>query len=229
MGWHASPERRQRRRPRRAARAVGTGLVAMLVSLTAAGLLAAGGAAATASASTEGAVTIERYRYGGGELHVETGHTVTWTNADDAPHTVTTTSGPQALSSPELAKGERWTFTFGQPGSYRYTCTLHPDMAGSVIVAAVPGPAVPPAPATGAAAAPRGAAAQPEARSSGAGPGGPPAVPTIDQAASTAAVTTEVTRSTRVSPLLVLVAVTAATVVFGALCFTARREAGGDR
>ncbi len=222
------PESRHRRRSLRAAGAVLPRLAAAHVLSTPATTSAV--AWATGADASEGGVTIEGYRYGGGELHIEAGESVTWTNADDAPHTVTATSGPSALASPELAKGESWTYTFAQPGSVRYTCTLHPDMAASVIVApaTVAAASTVPAP-TEALVAGLGVGAQPALPSSG--PEGDPSAgaavqPTLGEAASAPVVTTEVTRSTRVSPLLVLAAVTAAVTVFGALCFTTRRPVG---
>jgi hypothetical protein len=59
--------------------------------------------------------------------------TVTWTNQDTAPHTVTSEgSGP--LDSPNLQKGDSWSFTFTTPGTYAYYCAVHPDMKGPVTV-----------------------------------------------------------------------------------------------
>src|SRR5207253_313130 len=62
------------------------------------------------------------------------------TNQDTAPHTVTTTSGPQSLNSPYLSKGQSWSYTFSVPGTYQYYCTVHPEMRARVIVRA-PAPA----------------------------------------------------------------------------------------
>jgi hypothetical protein len=80
-------------------------------------------------------------------ITVQEGDTITWTNQDTAPHTVTTTSGPERLNSPYLSKGQSWSYTFTAPGMYMYYCTVHPDMRAEVIVQA-------PAPATTTAAAP---------------------------------------------------------------------------
>ena len=211
-------------------RAVAAGVLVALGVSPAAALF--GGQAAAAVAVADERVTINGFRYGPGDLRVEAGHTVTWTNADDAPHTVTTTSGPQAVASPELTKGDSFRFAFTSAGTYEYTCALHPDMAGSVVVvpasAAVSGPA--PTPAEAGAPDGRAPPTAPAPTPAEAGPGGD-AVPTGPGLASAAAaqtgplpaVTTVVTRSTGISPLLFLVALTAAVAVFGALCFTARR------
>ncbi len=61
--------------------------------------------------------------------------TVTWTNRDSAPHTVTATDG--SFDSHNLNSGESYTFTFTKPGVYTYTCSYHPWMHGTVNVAAM--------------------------------------------------------------------------------------------
>ncbi len=82
------------------------------------------------------AVEIHGYAYHAPEVTVSAGEPVTWTNLDPARHDVSSTAGPEAFASPELAEGESFTFTFTQPGGYGYLCTLHPDMVGSVLVTA---------------------------------------------------------------------------------------------
>lgn len=71
-------------------------------------------------------------------LTVTVGDSITWTNQDEAPHTVTTTSAPQGISSPMLSKGQSFTFTFTVPGTYSYYCTVHPDMRARVVVKSAP-------------------------------------------------------------------------------------------
>lgn len=92
-------------------------------------------------------VQMANYAFAPASITVNEGDTITWTNQDTAPHTVTTTSGPERLDSPYLSKGQSWSYTFTAPGTYMYYCTVHPDMRAEVIVQA-------PAPATSAAAAP---------------------------------------------------------------------------
>ena len=79
-------------------------------------------------------VMIEHYQYSPAALSVHPGDTVTWMNMDDAPHTVTTSSGPEKISSPTLQKGDKFTFTFTKAGTYEYYCAVHPDMKASVTV-----------------------------------------------------------------------------------------------
>jgi plastocyanin len=65
-------------------------------------------------------------------------NSVTWTNSDTAPHTVTSTSVPSGASmfdSGNMNSGATYTYTFTVPGTYRYQCTYHTIwMQGMVIV-----------------------------------------------------------------------------------------------
>lgn len=64
-------------------------------------------------------------------LVIGVNNTVTWTNFDEWPHNILTTSG---FSSPDLATGQSYTFTFTQVGTYYYICSYFPIMNGKVIV-----------------------------------------------------------------------------------------------
>jgi plastocyanin len=87
----------------------------------------------TAALAEEVPAGIEDYEYQPAALTVAEGDTVTWTNSDHAPHTVTSEgSGP--LDSPNMQMGDTWSFTFTQAGTYPYYCVIHPDMQGSVEV-----------------------------------------------------------------------------------------------
>jgi plastocyanin len=99
------------------------------------GLLLTGGVsgAETVPVDTKG------YAYAPGDVTVAAGDTVTWTNSDSAPHTVTSTGGGP-LDSPNMQKGDTWSFTFTQAGSYPYYCAVHPDMKGTVTVTAAAAP-----------------------------------------------------------------------------------------
>jgi plastocyanin len=58
--------------------------------------------------------------------------TVEWVNNDGAPHTVTATNG--GFDSGNMDPGQSWAFTFTAPGVYRYHCSYHPWMFGTVTV-----------------------------------------------------------------------------------------------
>src|SRR5207302_2656689 len=99
-------------------------------------------AAAPAVAATQ-QVMMQNYAYSPATLTVRAGDTVTWTQHDDAPHDVVTTSAPVAFRSPRLSAGQSWSYTFRQPGTYSYYCSVHPDMRASVTVLPAPTTAAP--------------------------------------------------------------------------------------
>jgi len=55
-------------------------------------------------------------------------NTVTWTNNDLIMHTVTSDTG--LFDSGDLKPGASWSFTFNQPGTYSYRCSIHSWMLG---------------------------------------------------------------------------------------------------
>ena len=67
---------------------------------------------------------------------VVAGGEVTWTNqapaAEGIVHDIT--SDDNLWTKPELASGESFSFTFEEPGSYTYRCTLHAGMTGVIHV-----------------------------------------------------------------------------------------------
>ena len=65
-------------------------------------------------------------------LTVAAGSTVTWTNRDDEPHTVVSDSG--LFRSAALDTNESFSFRFDKPGTYRYMCSIHPRMVGTIVV-----------------------------------------------------------------------------------------------
>jgi plastocyanin len=87
------------------------------------------------AAQTGGAaVVIDNFTFAPQRLTIKAGTTVTWTNRDDIPHTVT--SKTAVFRSKALDTGDTFTFTFTAPGSYPYFCALHPHMTGTIVVEA---------------------------------------------------------------------------------------------
>lgn len=85
-----------------------------------------------ATAGGEEAIAIEGFAFGPAELTVPAGTTVTWTNNDGAPHTVTADDG--SFGSENLATGDTFSFTFDTPGTYTYHCEIHPSMTATITV-----------------------------------------------------------------------------------------------
>ncbi|HVV34285.1 MAG TPA: cupredoxin family copper-binding protein [Vitreimonas sp.] len=65
---------------------------------------------------------------------VTPGTTVTWTNVDDEPHTVT--ANDRAYHSAAMDTDQTYTHTFATAGEFHYFCALHPHMTATVIVRA---------------------------------------------------------------------------------------------
>jgi plastocyanin len=102
------------------------------------GLLAGLGAGrpfapAAAAAKTE-AVRIENYSFSPASLTVPVGTTVTWTNHDDVPHTIVADDNPRTFRSAGLDTDDNFSFTFAKAGTYRYFCSVHPHMTGTIVV-----------------------------------------------------------------------------------------------
>ena len=77
-------------------------------------------------------VNIDNFSFTPQTLTVPAGATVKWTNKDDVPHTVVETN--QKFKSKALDTDESFSFTFTDPGTYEYFCSVHPKMVAKVIV-----------------------------------------------------------------------------------------------
>ena len=77
-------------------------------------------------------VRIDNFSFGPQTVTVPVGATVTWTNRDDIPHTVVSTDGP--FNSRVRDTDEKFSYTFAKAGMYPYYCSVHPKMAGKVVV-----------------------------------------------------------------------------------------------
>jgi plastocyanin len=84
------------------------------------------------SAQDDMTVSIQDFSFDPGQITVAPGTTVTWTNEGPSPHTTTADDG--SWDSGELQQGEDFSFTFDEPGTYTYHCSIHPDMTASVKV-----------------------------------------------------------------------------------------------
>lgn len=88
-----------------------------------------------AAPQTNNEVQIEDNAFAPRNIQVKAGTTVTWTNKDSVPHTVTADDKSQvAFDSGNLGKNQIFSFKFDQTGVYAYHCELHPNMTGTVTV-----------------------------------------------------------------------------------------------
>lgn len=77
-------------------------------------------------------LTMQNYAFQPANLQVKVGTTITWTNQDNAPHSVTFKNGMK--DSGLLSQGQSFSYTFNTPGTYQYYCTVHPYMVATVTV-----------------------------------------------------------------------------------------------
>ncbi|HUO38992.1 MAG TPA: cupredoxin family copper-binding protein [Mycobacterium sp.] len=88
--------------------------------------------AAPGAPQSGNAVFIVNFKFDPATLTVPVGTTVTWTNQDEEPHTVVAKDG--SFHSPGLDTHATYSFTFNNPGTYDYGCSIHPFMTGTVVV-----------------------------------------------------------------------------------------------
>jgi plastocyanin len=84
--------------------------------------------------AAEAAVNIDNFAFAPATLTVPAGTTVVWRNRDDIPHTVMSSDSPPRFRSPPLDTGDTFKHVFDSPGTFRYFCSIHPHMQGSVVV-----------------------------------------------------------------------------------------------
>ena len=85
-------------------------------------------------------VTMDGNAYHPATVTINAGDTVTWRNDDTAPHDAVGNGWSTSL----LTTGRSDAVTFRRAGRYRYTCSIHPEMRGTVVVRGGAGATVPP-------------------------------------------------------------------------------------
>jgi plastocyanin len=85
----------------------------------------------SATAQTQSnAINIQNFAFSPATLTVKKGAVVTWTNNDSVPHQIKSAT----FNSSSLSKGQTFSFTFNDAGSFDYSCAIHPSMSGKIIV-----------------------------------------------------------------------------------------------
>lgn len=90
--------------------------------------------AVTGESSTSSSVEIKNFSFSPTSATIKAGTTVTWTNNDAVPHTITSDPDGSLFKSSTLNPGETFQFTFSTAGSFPYHCSIHSSMQGTVIV-----------------------------------------------------------------------------------------------
>ena len=85
------------------------------------------------------AIKIGNFTFGPQEVKIKAGTTITWTNEDDIPHTVVSPNNfrSKVLDTDGTVGAE--TLRDLEAGTYKYFCSLHPHMTGTIVVEAETG------------------------------------------------------------------------------------------
>ena len=86
--------------------------------------------AGTAADTTK--IVVKDFMFMPTPLTVKAGSTVTWINRDDEPHTVVSDAG--LFKSGGMDTNESFSFKFDKPGTYHFSCSIHPRMVGTIVV-----------------------------------------------------------------------------------------------
>jgi len=85
-----------------------------------------------ATAAEANTIVLKDFHFSPMSLTVPAGATVMWKNLDGEPHTVVSDAG--LFRSGGLDQDDSFTFKFDKPGTYRFICSIHPSMMGTIIV-----------------------------------------------------------------------------------------------
>jgi plastocyanin len=80
-----------------------------------------------------GSLTIANFKFTPASLAVSPGTRITVANHDDTAHTATADNG-QSFESGSIDPGSSATITVSKPGIYKYHCSIHPFMHGTLVV-----------------------------------------------------------------------------------------------
>jgi plastocyanin len=94
--------------------------------------MASPGRAQSKTNSQASRITIKDFSFGPASTTVPTGTKVTWVNKDEEPHKVV--SVDEIFKSTALDTDGEFSFVFSKPGTYKYFCSVHPRMVGTVVV-----------------------------------------------------------------------------------------------
>lgn len=95
--------------------------------------------ATSTPASSGGVVKVDmkNIQFNPKTVTVKKGTTVEWVNEDSVNHDVVKKSGPGpkfASGTGNIGSGGTYKQTFNAPGTIQYVCTVHPGMAGTIVV-----------------------------------------------------------------------------------------------
>ena len=82
--------------------------------------------------ATAHTVVIKGMKFKPANIEIKVGDSITWINEDRMGHTATELNG--AFDTGTLGQGESATLTFGGKSMFKYRCTPHANMRGTITV-----------------------------------------------------------------------------------------------
>jgi plastocyanin len=101
----------------------------VLLAVALAGILLATGLPVVAATHT---VTMRDNAYRSTRVEVRVGDRVSWVNGGQAPHDAVANDGSWSIAL--LTNGESGSVRFSRTGTWRYHCSIHPEMRGTIVV-----------------------------------------------------------------------------------------------
>jgi plastocyanin len=89
----------------------------------------------TGTGSSDNVVNVSNFQFSPSTLTVKAGTTVTFKGVTGT-HTVTSDAGAPMAFDQGVSEGSSITITFANPGTYKYHCSIHASMHGTIIVTA---------------------------------------------------------------------------------------------
>ena len=102
------------------------------ISIALSGVLLFAIASPAALGAEANTIILKNFSFSPMSLAVPAGTIVTWKNLDGEPHTVVSDQG--LFRSDGLDQNDSFAFKFDSPGTYRFICSIHPTMMGTIIV-----------------------------------------------------------------------------------------------
>jgi plastocyanin len=91
-----------------------------------------GNGGSSSTVATSSTVDIKNFTFAPMTLSISAGTTVTWKFDDAAQHTVS--ADDKSFVSPAMNNGQRYAHTFTTAGTYKYICSIHQYMTGTIVV-----------------------------------------------------------------------------------------------
>ena len=90
--------------------------------------------AAVPAHAADSTIIIKKFMFNPMDVTVPAGTNVTWENEDGEPHTVVSLTND--FRSQALDEKDKFSHQFNTPGTYKYICSIHPRMVGTITVVA---------------------------------------------------------------------------------------------